>query len=346
MRTPPSPISCGSSATMSSRAAAECLKSDESSLFAIRSIAGTQPSTGSERVRLGVAVPSSASSIIEWGTLHDPLLVPAPSPPPAVAPNSSNTTGWWMVGGLAAAVVGLAAFILTSTPPTVVVRTSTAPAQATLASATAASSPMEELVTEVAPPAEPAPEVTAPAPASAIVAAVAQPVPPAPPPRTTKTKTKRTKSKRPASKTVSKPTATKPAAASSKPTANSGSLPAVECVLDPSACAVPKSGKPTTIPDEPSKALAEKPSAAQLRNALAVVKPSAKQCGRKHGVAAGTSVRVKLSIAGTTGRITQTTVLGDHASTALAACLSTAVKKASFPRFTKPSIGTLYTFRL
>jgi hypothetical protein len=119
----------------------------------------------------------------------------------------------------------------------------------------------------------------------------------------------------------------------------------VECILDPASCGggqpketAPRGTKPTT------DALPDKPSTAQIRTALAGPKAKAKTCGPTHRAAAGTAVRVKLSIDGGTGKVTQATPLPPHA-TALGRCIAEQLGRATFPRFAKPAIGVVYTIR-
>ena len=91
---------------------------------------------------------------------------------------------------------------------------------------------------------------------------------------------------------------------------------------------------------------AEKLSQSELRKGLTGAKSAAKQCGRNHGAAAGSGVKIKLSIAGASGSVTKATPLDDHAGTALGLCVASAAKKASFPTFTKSAMGVVFTFRM
>ena len=62
--------------------------------------------------------------------------------------------------------------------------------------------------------------------------------------------------------------------------------------------------------------------------------------------AAGETVKIRLSIVGSSGAVQSTTAEGEHRGTALGNCVAAALKKASFPRFRKPAIGLEYTITL
>lgn len=125
----------------------------------------------------------------------------------------------------------------------------------------------------------------------------------------------------------------------------------VECVIDPSKC--DKSGKPKARTNDDqggdpadSKALPSAPSSTQIRDAMAPVKPSAKACAARHGGKAGDKVRVKLSVSGSTGKVTSAQALDDHAGTALGKCVADALGKAELPKFGKPTAGIVYAVTL
>jgi hypothetical protein len=146
---------------------------------------------------------------------------------------------------------------------------------------------------------------------------------------------------------VSPPEAAKPA--ESESVANKSAYTA-ECLLDPSrpGCQDPNASKDSKPDNGPNVTgtLPDKLSDLQLRQALAGAKETAKACGTQHGAPAGTQVRVKLSIAGDTGKVVSAQPLDSHATTALGRCVADALKSATFPRFASPLQGTVYPVRL
>ena len=88
--------------------------------------------------------------------------------------------------------------------------------------------------------------------------------------------------------------------------------------------------------------LPERPTAQDVKDALAKLKGAAKACGVQHGATPGETVKIKLSIAGATGRVTSSTAQSPHAGTELGRCVAEVLADARFPRFRKPSIGVVY----
>lgn len=137
-----------------------------------------------------------------------------------------------------------------------------------------------------------------------------------------------------------------------KPTPKDASTISVECVIDPSKC--DRKGKAKPRVDEgsndpsptDSKALPSAPSSTQIRDAMAPVKPSAKACAARHGGKAGDKVRVKLSVSGSTGKVTSALALDDYAGTPLGKCVADALGKAELPKFAKPTAGIVYAVTL
>jgi hypothetical protein len=125
----------------------------------------------------------------------------------------------------------------------------------------------------------------------------------------------------------------------------------VACVLEPSG---PGCGRTAAPPHDPATrtipavdpSLPETLSPSALREGIAAVKASAKQCAGRHGGTAGEAVKIRLSIVGQTGAVQSTTAEGEYRGTALGNCVAAALKKASFPRFRKPAIGLEYTITL
>ena len=160
----------------------------------------------------------------------------------------------------------------------------------------------------------------------------------------------------PSRPTKPKATKSKPASAPTKvatetPTQTKPSPgdPSVECILDPASCGL-GAKKPVPQPSKPassssSSSLPDKLTSSALRNALADAKARAGRCGEMHVAPAGTKVSVRLSIAGTTGQVTQATPQSPH-DNALGRCVANELAQAEFPRFSAPSMGVVYSVRL
>lgn len=123
-----------------------------------------------------------------------------------------------------------------------------------------------------------------------------------------------------------------------------------ECILDPSmeGCSAAKaassaSPKPTINVDA---SLPDKLTQTQLRDGIEPMKGKAKACGDKYGAAAGTTVRIKLSVSGANGRITSATALSPHDSQPLGQCVAEALKAATFPRFKSTAQGTIFPVKI
>lgn len=147
----------------------------------------------------------------------------------------------------------------------------------------------------------------------------------------------------------------KSASASSKPSTPAGPSNkelSADCILDPSAPGCGGSTKKAAPKAEEKKAPAVDPNlpasltSTDIRDGIESVKAAAKACGPKNGASAGTSVQVKLSIAGSTGKVTSAAAQAPHAGTALGNCVAAALKKAQFKKFQKASIGAVYPVRM
>lgn len=124
------------------------------------------------------------------------------------------------------------------------------------------------------------------------------------------------------------------------------STPTAECILDPSRCDdAPQAPRSSERPSTPSPSLPDKLGTSQIRNSLARVKTDAQACSLAHDVPAGTRVRVKLSIEGPTGSVTSATPHAPHDGP-LGRCVAHALSRASFPEFSSPSMGVLYSVRM
>ena len=102
--------------------------------------------------------------------------------------------------------------------------------------------------------------------------------------------------------------------------------------------------KTTTKPvDKPAdSSLPETLTGPDIKAGVAPHKAAAKACGPKHGAAPGESVKVKLSISGSTGTVSSSSAVGKHAGTPLGNCVAAALKNATFKKFQKASIGAEY----
>jgi hypothetical protein len=258
------------------------------------------------------------------------LTTRAAATPLASAPSERDPRAplYWIIGGLNVMVLALAAYVVLDQPTMVVQTPSAEPTPVAVASA----EPIDEEPERVEPAAEipGAPEIEQPA---------------AETPATTKARSK------PRARDARKPvvTAPEPTKPATKPAATSNELP-IECIVDPASC--DRGGKKPTTEAQGPKAnapienLPETLSQIAMRTGFSQVRAAAKACGPKHGAAAGSSVEVKVSIAGGTGSVMAANALGEHAGSALGKCVANALEQAKFERFAKSQIGLKYTVRL
>ncbi len=164
---------------------------------------------------------------------------------------------------------------------------------------------------------------------------------------------------KPSGKPVAKPSGTPPKPSGTpvaKPTTPSKPAPAsdsldVDCILDPklAKCKGGGSSKPSkpagpVAPTDPS--LPETLGTTEIKAGVGPVKDAAKACGSKHGAAPGESVKVKLSIAGATGAVTSAAAEPPHNGTPLGNCVAAALKKATFKKFRKATLGAVYPVKM
>jgi hypothetical protein len=123
----------------------------------------------------------------------------------------------------------------------------------------------------------------------------------------------------------------------------------VDCILNPDLPKC-KGGTTSTKKAKPAGSsdpnLPEKLTVSDIREGVASVKATAKSCGGKHSAAAGTSVKVRMSISGSTGRVVSAKAEPPHTGTALGNCVAGAVKKATFKKFRDAQMGVVYPFRM
>lgn len=105
--------------------------------------------------------------------------------------------------------------------------------------------------------------------------------------------------------------------------------------------AKPATTSASTSAEKPaSVALPAEPSRAQILSAIRAVLPSAKACGR----GAGGTAQSRITVAGSTGRAVDVKVSGVDA--AVGNCIANALRKARFPKFSKPTFNVSYPIRL
>jgi len=159
----------------------------------------------------------------------------------------------------------------------------------------------------------------------------------------------RSKSKRAKKRAVTaKPKPTTPAApapkAEPKPQAKGQDELSVQCIVDPASCGR-GAAKPKAKPKTPAVSLPAKLTSSQIRKALSGPKSEAnKQCRDMHAAPAGTTVKVKLSIAGT-GKVRSAAPQAPHANS-LGRCVAAALGTATFDPFGSPAMGVVYSVRL
>lgn len=117
----------------------------------------------------------------------------------------------------------------------------------------------------------------------------------------------------------------------------------VQCIVDPASCGR-GAAKPKAKPKAPTTSLPAKLSSSQIRKALTGPKAEAKQCRDMHAAPAGTTVKVKLSIAGS-GKVRSAAPQAPH-SNSLGRCVAAALSTASFDAFGSPAMGVVYSVRL
>ncbi|HWB81513.1 MAG TPA: hypothetical protein VG755_41410 [Nannocystaceae bacterium] len=112
----------------------------------------------------------------------------------------------------------------------------------------------------------------------------------------------------------------------------------VDCILDPNLAKC-RGAQPVPRYDD---GLPETLTTGDIKAAMAKVKGDAQRCGERYDAQPGEQVKVKLSVAGETGRVTQSVAIGTHADTELGQCVARAIEAAQFPRFRKPHLGVVY----
>src|SRR5690606_28051202 len=122
----------------------------------------------------------------------------------------------------------------------------------------------------------------------------------------------------------------------------------VDCLLDPSKCGGSggsKSGGSGGAAAGSSSGPA-KLSVSDIKAGIATVKDGASACGPKNGAAGGTSVEIKFSVSGASGKVSSATAVGDFAGKPLANCVAAAAKGATFIKCQAASQGFLYKLRM
>lgn len=275
------------------------------------------------------ALPSFAGTELVGAPTPQAPTVTMPIARPVLAP-TSNTPLVAMLGILLVTTIALAAYVVIEPRPQLVIT------RVVAATPDDASEPAPEIEpSEVAVVAPPRVEASAP-PKSDEPPRIAEP-------RTNVRRDRARDSRTPERTTIVLPKQAEPAP-------KQGDVP-LECVLDPNlpGCGGKAKAPPPKQPDQTpaiDPSLPETLGNTAIRDGIAPVKATAKQCGSKHGGTAGEKVRVKLSIVGATGAVSSTAAEDAHRGTALGNCVAAALKKATFPKFRKSVIGVEYTITL
>ncbi len=91
-----------------------------------------------------------------------------------------------------------------------------------------------------------------------------------------------------------------------------------------------------------SSGLPETPPQADVRSALQGQQSAVAACGGgQHGVAT-----VTITFSGSSGRVTNAVVAGQFAGTPVGSCIARAVRSASVPRFSRPTLSVGYPYRI
>ncbi len=144
----------------------------------------------------------------------------------------------------------------------------------------------------------------------------------------------------------------KSSSSSKKPAAKPKEDVSVDCILDPSSCNKGGSKKSSSSSSSSSSSKPADPNlpatltSSDIRAGVEPYKGAAKACGSKHGAAAGTKVKVKLSISGSSGTVSSASAQAPHQGTPLGNCVAAAVKKAQFKKFQKSTLGAVYPFTM
>lgn len=96
---------------------------------------------------------------------------------------------------------------------------------------------------------------------------------------------------------------------------------------------------------EPSEELPKKISKADVVKTMKGMQHVLERCGARHGET-GRRLKVRLTIEGETGKVSTARVTGAGAELPVADCVTEAVSKAAFPRFSSRSMAVTYTFEL
>ncbi len=135
----------------------------------------------------------------------------------------------------------------------------------------------------------------------------------------------------------------KPRTPDPKPT-KSSSCDEVTCLVNPNASCCRKTAKKSGSGDSGSKSssnsnLPEKPSRSQIASGISRVKGRVSSCGDKHNGKGRVTVKIKI---GGNGKVTSAQASGG--SSALRSCVTSAVKRAKFPK-TQKGVTVNYPFK-
>ena len=108
---------------------------------------------------------------------------------------------------------------------------------------------------------------------------------------------------------------------------------------------VPPPRRPATRP----QGLPLKPTVAEIKVAIATVRPDVDACFQAHPADLGRQpdkVVIKMTIDGPSGGVTSAAAVGRFSSTALGGCIASALLTCTFQPFAKPRLSVQYPFRV
>ncbi len=302
-------------------------------LIGERSGAAADRSDASDDERL----PSFAGDLA--GISAAPLVSPEPalvaSVPAASTVRPSSGRGLQAIAGvLALALLGLGALVVVDATR------ASEPSVVTIVEPTLAAEPSaSERGDEPEPSPEPAASVATEAEAEPEAEAEAEPEPAAEPRKPVKPRARARARSNPAKTDAREPELNASAPSKPAPASTPDDID-IDCLIDVEKC------KPRSKPSEPSKPsrpdpeLPAKLGQAQILAGINPIKAAAKACG------AGTTVEIKFSVRGATGRVASARPLREHEASAVGRCVAKAAADASFAKFGAEQQGFSFKFRL
>lgn len=115
--------------------------------------------------------------------------------------------------------------------------------------------------------------------------------------------------------------------------------PTIDCILDPSLCRAPKTGRPQ---DD----LPETLGTTEIKRGIDGIRPLVRDCALTHGAIPKQKVTIKFTISGETGMVTQANIVTPKLSVGLEQCIIAAMHRASFGRFRKERLGVMFPLKM